>query len=213
MARSLAVAVLLIALFITLAVPVHAQQTVSRNTRSYPEEVRNIAGLNNPYRCDHIAWSLAPQEEADEVMTAACSDWGAVYVSMCGNFAPFDQDDLLFDVYGPRPNHVWAGCIVMVSNVGDDDLMVSPTDFTLIDAKGLRYQPDMLATLLDPDTAFPFDPNVGQGQSVGGLVVFEVPKVDRNKPYRLEVEAPLFSDAEDVVIIIDPHINDLLDMR
>lgn len=213
MARNLASAILFVSLIITMASPVHAQQTVTRNPRLYPEQVRKIAGLNNPYRCDHIAWSLAPREEPDEVMTLACSDWGALYATACGNFAPLNPGDMLFDIYGPSPNHVWVACAVLVTNVGDDDLMVSPTDFTLIDAKGYRYQPDMTATLLDPDTAFPFDPNVGQGQSVGGLVVFEVPKVDTNKPYRLEVEAPLFSDAEDVVIIIDPHINDLLDMR
>jgi len=196
-----------------MSLPVHAQQTVTRNTRLYPEQVRKIAEQNHPVVCDHIAWSLAPHEEPDEVMTLACSEWGAVYASTCGNFAPFDQDDLLFDIFGPSPNHVWAGCIVVVSNVGDDDLMVSPTDFTLIDAEGFRYQTDMMATLLNSDAAFPFDPNVGFGQSVGGLVVFEVPKIDRNTPYRLEVEAPLFSDAEDVVIIIDPYLNDLLDMR
>ena len=165
-------------------------------------EIREWKERDDPSTCDEIGWDAGaivggtPTNE-DYLHHGACVG-SVIYIAACGTI---DGDGMFF---GPSPGEMWIACLIIAANAGNDEAMVSPFDFSLVDANGRKYDQDFMAQAsLNPDAMFPTE-TLRREQSVSGAIAFSVPR-SADLPYVLEVDPMLsfsFSSPDPGSIVI-----------
>jgi hypothetical protein len=187
--------------------PVTPEPTATRtapkatSTPNYPSAVASLVRSDSASRCDRIGWNI--WDEVGGYVDDANSN-GEHYAA-CGGDLGYSVGCIIStvgDYYAaPAEGNVWVFCEVFAYNGGYDSAVVSPADFTLIDANNRRAFIDFTAlTMVRADEVFP-SMSLFPEQSVSGYVAFEV-RSSAEGPLRIEIDSSFGS--KPLVVILDP---------
>jgi hypothetical protein len=203
-------ALILVAFALLAAMP-----TVS-SAQDEPSYYDQVVAQDDPTGvCDETGWSVLTSEiTSRETATvsfmnehAACinGDTGIALVSSCT--VPLLRS-MMKPGSGPDPGEAWVACTVMLMNGGIEGVLISQTDFSLVDSQGTAY-PYTLAPSVQGGTEMLQDQvSVPLGDPVAGFVAFAVPETIE-PPYLLVWEPGINGVALDPVWIVLDRLEQL----
>jgi hypothetical protein len=187
------------------ATPAKTATSKATSASSYPGTVAKLIREDSASRCDRIGWN-SWDEFGDYVADAESS---VEHYAACGRDIGYTVGCIISTIsdsyIAPSAGTVWVLCEVFAYNGGDDSVLVSPVDFTLVDANNRHYEIDFTAlTMVDADEVFPTGSLLPE-QSVSGYIAFEV-RSSAARPLRIEIEPFLdsSSSSKPSVVILDP---------
>jgi hypothetical protein len=174
------------------------------STPTYQTAVASLVREDSSWMCDRIGWNIwnrfgdyADDAESNVEHYVACASVGysvGCIVSTLGN-----------SYAAPSPDSIWVICEVFAYNQEYESAIVSPADFTLVDANNRHYEIDFTAlTMVAANEVFPTGGLLPE-QSVSGYVAFEV-RSSAARPLRIEITPFLDSSfgSKPAIIILDP---------
>lgn len=184
-----------------------SEKAASSATSFYPPAVAKLVESDHPTDCDEIGWAALPTDNdlADRLNHyGACAATGVIYIATCADSAQ-DVDAIT----GPSDGFRWVFCAVHIKNSSGKALLVSPTDFAILDIHNKRHNVDYKAMLvMGTDRLLDVD-ELPTGQMVEGMVAFSVGR-NAEGPLRLEWRPSLDlgpGNADPLVIIVDRTMN------
>lgn len=193
-------------LLVTLALTISAGfVSAAQSDESYYERV--VAG-DDRTSCDEVGWALLAEQmtstvtEEELVEHAACSGGATGLLLMVGCLEPIRRT---LGPVGPDLGEVWVSCTVMMGNLTNQAVTVTPADLSLVDAEGNSYPYSLEASAVVKSVLRPQELAVGSDPAIG-LPSFEIPE-DVEPPYLIVWEPAINGKpSEPVWIAVDRFI-------